>query len=149
MAITSQSLGMLLPSMMFDIIWIFRLMDATNVRVQAGLSGNVNVPAPTNGVYIEKKAADTQYFGTSMRGSGETRTAALATVDTNWTKLRIRRIDASTFGFTVNDGTELTLAPALQPTATVWPFISVETQVAAIRTYHLDYFWMKVAGLVR
>jgi len=91
----------LLASESFDLTWVFRLnVNDANTRVRLGFSSDATIDAPVSAIYLEKQGADTSWFGTCRNASTESRTAALAAVDTGWHKIRIRRIDSATVGFT-------------------------------------------------
>ncbi len=61
---------------------------------------------------------------------------------------RIRRVDASTVGFTVNDGTEVTATGNI-PTATLSPFIAITNTTANAKSVDIDYFDLMVRGISR
>lgn len=140
-----------LASEMFDLLWAFRLnVNDANTRVRLGFSSDATVDAPVSAIYLEKQGADTSWFGTCRNASTESRTAALATVDTGWHKVRIRRIDASTVGFTLDALAEVTLATANVPGAVgVHPFTQITNLEAALKSLDHDFFRLKVTGLVR
>lgn len=89
--------------------WIIRpLTTDADYDVRLGVFSDGTANPPANGVYFERLAADTSWFGVTRNSSTQTRSSALAAFAGDWFKLRIRRIDASTVGFTVNGGTEVT-----------------------------------------
>lgn len=139
----------LLPAQSFDLTWVVRLNQTdANTEARFGLSLDWTLLAAASGIYVEKKAADTQWFGVCRNAAAESRTAALGTVDTGWHKFRIRRIDASTIGFTLDAGTELTLATNI-PTAAQLPGTQLTNTAAADKTIDYDLFRMRVTGLAR
>lgn len=141
--------GPLMASESFDVTWLFKLNQTdADTRVRLGLSSDWTSDVPANGVYLEKTLVDTQWFGVCRAASAQTRTAALATTDTNWHKVRIRRVDASTMAFSFDGGAEVTLA-ATVPTAAVTPGMHIFNNVASSKTIDLDYFRLRVTGLVR
>ena len=97
-----------------DVYIIFRLV-ATNADFdfRAGLSANCGSVTPSHALYLERLAADTSFFGVSRNNTSETRTSALAAHDTSYHKIRIRRIDASTVGFTFDSNSEVTLTSTI------------------------------------
>lgn len=92
-----------------DQTWIVRpaTTDA-DYDVRVGLFTDATANPPTGGVYIERLAADTNWYGVTRSGGTQTRSASLAAFAASWIKLRIRRIDATTVGFSVNGGAEVT-----------------------------------------
>lgn len=133
----------------FDVLWMVRLnTNDANTAVQIGLSRNPAIINPNDGAYIEKQAADTSWFGVNRAGGVQTRTAAMASVTTNWVKFRIRRIDASTIGFTVDTNTEVTLTTNV-PTTTVQPCVSISNTANADKNIDIDYFHLLIFGLSR
>ena len=137
------------PAAMFDLNWIFRPNTVdSNTLIRVGIGTNPTATPLTDGIYLEKLAADTQFFGVTRAASSQTRTAALATVNAStWYRIRIRRIDASTIGFTLNGGTEVT-ATATVPTAVLTPFVYI-TSASGSKTLDVDYFDISFSGLTR
>jgi len=141
----------LLASELFDLTWVFRLnVNDANTRVRLGLTSDATIDAPVSAIYLEKQGADTSWFGTVRNASTESRTAAIAAVDTGWHKVRIRRIDASTIGFTIDALAEVTIATANVPGAVgVHPMTQLFNIDAVSKTLDHDFFRMKIGGLVR
>lgn len=133
--------------------WMVRIKHFdgnTTMRMGVCDSSAFTGASPTNGVYFEKLAADTAWFGVARAANSETRTAALSggiTVDA-WNKLKIRRVDSTTIGFQIDSGTELTLASNI-PTVGVTGFASVTTHTTASKQLDLDYAHWKFTGLAR
>lgn len=146
---TSSSFQPMNGSMNFDLTWMVRLNtnDAATLA-QLGLNSNPATGVPVDGIYIEKLAADTSWFGVTRAASTQTRTAALATVTTNFVKFRLRRLDANTIGFTVDNGAEVT-ATTNVPTAALHPFLLIFNSAAANKTVDIDYFHLLITGLSR
>jgi hypothetical protein len=144
------SAGIFLASEFFDETWIFRLTQTdADTRVRIGFSSDWTTDTPVSGIYIEKILTDTQWFGVGRAASTQTRTAALATVDAAvWHNIRIRRIDATTVGFTLDAGAEVTVA-ANVPNVGVIPGFNIFNGAAASKTIDVDFFRLKITGLVR
>lgn len=135
----SVAFGVLLAAETFDVQFIVRLNtndSSTLVRVGLGLDPTNNPPA--NGLYVEKLAADTSWFGVTRASSSQTRTAALAATSTSWVRLRIRRLNSTTIGFSINGGTETT-ATATIPTTGLAPFVQIINAAASNKTIDVDY----------
>jgi len=133
----------------FDSWLVFRLGQAdADTKVRLGFSGDWSNDAPAAALYLEKTYADTQWFAVARNASAQTRSAALATCDTGWHKLRIRRLDAASFGVTLDAAPEVALSSNL-PAAALFPGGHVVNQIAASKTVDLDFFRLRVVGLGR
>lgn len=142
--------GLFLPAELFDMTWIVRLnTNDANTVIRMGLTSDPSSSAPTHGIYVEKKAADTQWFGTCRATNSENRTAALATIDTNFHRFRIWRSDASTISFSIDGGTALTQTSTI-PTAALMVGLTITNNSAAEdKTIDLDYFSLRITGMSR
>jgi hypothetical protein len=148
---TNPPTGTLNPAKTFDMTWIIRAnADSTNISMKVGMSDNMASTTPTNGIYVERLGSDTSWFGVTRSGGSQTRTAALITsAAATWFKFRIRRVDASTIGFSVDGGTEVT-ATATIPTAMMQPGILITNPAAAAATtLDVDLFDLRISGLSR
>ena len=140
----------LIASELFDCIWVFRLnVNDANTRVRLGLSSDATVDAPVSAIYLEKQGVDTSWFGTCRDASTESRTAAIAAVDTGWHKIRIRRIDAATVGFTIDALAEVTLATNAPGAVGVHPMTQLFNIDAVSKTLDHDFFRLRITGLAR
>jgi hypothetical protein len=132
----------------FDITAIIRLTQTdTDTTFRVGLMNVVTDNPPAEGIYVEKAAADTQWFGVTRTGASPTRTAALITSDTGWHKIRIRRINSTTIGFTVDTNAEVTLA-ATVPTGALIPSFCLGS-ASGSKSMDVDYFSLAITGLAR
>jgi hypothetical protein len=96
---------------MFDVLIIAKLItnDAnTTMRIGLFAAGGQTSDPPSDGIYIEKLNTDTQFFGVTRTASTQTRTTAISTCDTNYHSFRIRRVNGSTIGFTIDNSIEQT-----------------------------------------
>lgn len=144
----TTTFSVLLPAEDFDARFLVRLnTNDANTRVRIGFYGS-NADQPTDGIYVEKLPADTQWFGVTRASSSETRSTALASTSTSWVTLRIRRIDASTIGFTADSGTERTNTANI-PTAGLNPTVFIETTTTADKTLDVDFVRVDITGLSR
>ena len=133
----------------FDATWVFRLNTAdANTRARLGFSVNWSINAPTDAIYLEKLESDTAWFGVARAASTQTRSAALGTADTDWHRLRIRRIDASTVGFTLDDGAEVTVAADV-PAVAAQPGTHLVNTTTDNKTLDHDLFTLAIRGLTR
>lgn len=134
----------------FDALWIVRPVNVdANTVLRAGLQPSQGGSAqPIRGVYLEKLAADTDWFAVAREANVETRSAALGAVAAAWTAIRVRRIDAGSIGFSLNDGAETVLTSNL-PTLALVPFVVVGNTAAADKAIDIDFFSLTISGLSR
>lgn len=89
--------------------WIIRPVTTdADYDIRVGLFSDATQNPPSNSICFERLAADTSWFGVTRDSGAQTRSAALAVFAAGWFRLRIRRINATTVGFTINGGTEVT-----------------------------------------
>lgn len=96
----------------FDMFFIFRangtLANSTNrFGIFLFSTAETNNP-PTDGIFFERLGADTNWFGVTRAASTQTRTNTAVAANNNFMRFRIRRIDASTIGFTIDGNAEVT-----------------------------------------
>src|SRR4029453_15895174 len=108
------SSGVHLGADLFDAVYVFRLSQLADCKLRVGPSQSHNADGTaTDAAYLEKLATDTNWFFVTRGASVETRTPTGLAADTNWHKVRIRRIDAGTLGFTLDAGTEILVTATL------------------------------------
>jgi hypothetical protein len=147
--LVNSAAGMFFPAAMFDMLWIFALAQTdTDTGVRIGMGSDPTANPPANGIYLEKLYADTQWFAVTRASAAQTRSAAVATCDTNYHKVRIRRIDASTIGFTFDGGAEITQTLTI-PTAALVPVAAIVNQSAVDKSLDIDFFSLRITGLNR
>mgnify|MGYP001587930422 CR=1 FL=1 len=133
----------IIPADSFDTIFIFKVPSVTSVTFVMGLYGS-----NADGLYLEKLSTDSNWFAVSRVSSTQTRAdMGVAAIDT-WYKVRIRRVDGATIGYTINSGSEVTATTNI-PTAGLHPYIYVVTTEAVNKYIHIDYFDMIFTGLSR
>lgn len=139
-----------LPSGFFDITWLCRpVNNDTNTIYRIGMF-NPNVAASLgDAIYFDKAGADDFFKGTCLNTSVATSTASFGAYTANtWHKFRLRRIDASTIGFTFDDAAELTVATNV-PTVPLVPAAYSGSLAAANKDLDVDWFRIRISGLVR
>lgn len=140
----------ILPTDIFDTTFIVRLnTNDSDTQVRVGLSRTGSGDPASDGVYIEKLYTDTSWFGVTRAGSLQTRSAALASASTNWLTARMRRVNSSTVGFTLDGGTEVTATLTIPTTQQIAPFVQIKNQVASAKTIDVDYYEVRITGLSR
>jgi hypothetical protein len=145
----NSSNAFMLPSFMFDMKVCLKLnqVDALTL-LRIGFTDSVSSLAPNNAFYIQKAMAGTEYFPVGRAGSAETiGGTALGTVTTDFEIFRIRRIDASTIGFTVGENVERTMTTGI-PTNPLVFVILMQTGEAASKTYDIDWFSLLVEDVL-
>jgi len=142
--------GNILPAEMFDMLWVFRLNQAdVDTASRIGWGNDSSANPPNDGIYLEKLLADASWFAVTRAASAQTRSAAIAAVVAGaWNRLRVRRLDAATIGFTLNSAAEVTLAATI-PAAALNPFTHIINGAAASKTLDLDFFSVRITGLSR
>jgi hypothetical protein len=145
------TVGVVHTSDMFDVTFVVRLQQSdSDTLVRFGLANDATANPPANGVYIEKLAADTSWFGvtrTSTPTQSQSRTAALGSTNTSWIKGRIRRLDASTIAFDMGGGVQT--ATTNIPNAALQPFVAIWNSAAVNKVIEIDYIDLSVPGLTR
>jgi hypothetical protein len=134
-----------------DLVVIWRLpFTNADFILRAGLMADFGTLTPTHGVYVERLAADTSYYGVSRNNSVETRTAALKAQGTVWNKTRIRRISATQVGFTMDGGSEVTLSTNIPDAADTLNFgVQLTPTTTTARDVILDWFALKTVAITR
>lgn len=147
---TFETTGVIDPASNFDMTFIIRPnLDTTNIHMKVGMNNNIGSTTPSDGIYFERLGSDTSWFGVTRSGGSQTRTAALITSAVAWFKFRVRRVNGSTIGFSVNGGSEVT-ATATIPTAMLHPGVFITNPAAAANvTFDIDLFTLRVSGLSR
>jgi len=138
----------------FDEVWWRCALPvlSTDVTYRFGIADAGTNAAIVHGAYLERLPADTSWFGATVNNSTGGRTAALAAPAANtFFTARIRRISATSVGFSVNRGAEVTLATNIPDAAdNCIPFLHIVNQAtapAAARAIDIDYFAMRLLPL--
>lgn len=140
----SAGAGIVQGASNFDSLWYVRLnTNDANTLIRVGMSDNCGA-GTFEVAYFEKLAADTTWFSVTRLGATETRNNTTFPTSTSWVKLRVRRIDATTIGFTVNTNTEIQNTTNT-PAGTLQPCIYIDNNIAASKTVDVDYFSLSLA----
>jgi hypothetical protein len=122
-------------------------MTATTAdfTVRFGVCSGAFADPPTDGVWFERLAADTSWFGVTRSAGVQTRTAALVAQDTAFHNFRCRALTATTVGFQIDRGAEVTVATNIPGSALgSMIFHQIIPSAAAARSHTLDF--VSVAG---
>lgn len=149
---------MLLPSMNFDNYFIVRPQSFDgNCSLWVGYQDtNSGTGDANNMILFEALSTDTNWFTTTRNGGTVARQNTTIPATTgNWYTFRLRRIDASTLGFTVvtvngvasgvGEFTETTEIP----TTTLGWAMRMRSHTAANRTCEIDYWDQLITGMAR
>ena len=134
-------------SSFFDMTLILRpKQNNTNVAFLFGLVGDSYV----NGAYFQKDPADNFFHGVCRASSVSSVTGAFSAYTANtFYKFRVRRVDASTIGFSINDGTEQALTTNV-PAGLVYPQIWATSPITtADAQLDIDLIDIAITGMTR
>lgn len=122
----------------FDSVWIFDPNhNDSNTQMRVGFLDDATGDPPVNGIYLEKLAGDSNWFGVTRASSNETRTSTGISVGTNFIRLRIRRV-GSNVHFSIDGGAETTNS-ANVPAVLAAPVFQIKTTTTAAKTMNVDY----------
>lgn len=143
----AQSLGLVRLSEIIDSTWIIFLQTAgADFALKFGFLDRLDIATPTNGVYVEREAADTAWFA-NVRSAGVSArtTTAVSVAASTWFKFRLRRISDTSWGFTVNGGTEIVVTTGVPAAATmVTPGLIITPTTTTARSVDIDFFSMRL-----
>lgn len=137
-------------AVVYDETWIVKLnTNDTDTYVALGITESTSgsIP-PTNGAYLEKAAADTNWFCVNNNVAGITRTDTGIAVTTNWVTIRIVANASGTTCLidgvsTVNTSNIITTAMVMMPN------LIISNIAAASKTIDIDYWQLIITGLSR
>lgn len=135
----------------FDSYIILRPNSTADITLRIGHFGAGTTSTdnpPTDGIYFERLSTDTNWFGITRASSAETRTDTSVAGTTSFKKFRIRRTDASTIGFSIDGGTEVTSTTNI-PTGNAGIVLQVRQTTATAKSYDVDYFDTLISGMSR
>lgn len=136
----------------FDrLTWIIKPATAdADFKLRFGLSSDFTSETPAAGVYFERLASETSWYGVTRSASAEGRTAALAAFSADWVRLDLRRVDVDTVAFSVNGGAEVELStnvPAASESLAVGNHIVPTTTTS--RQVRMDFFSLRLLAQTR
>ena len=155
----ATGLLMLLPSMTFDNYFTIRPQNFDgNCSLWVGYQDSTSgTGEAANMILFEALTTDTNWFTVTRTGSGAVtrQDTTIACTSGNWYTFRIRRIDASTIGFTVvtvngaASGVAEKTETATIPTTTLAWCLRLRSHTAVDRTCEIDYWDQLITGLTR
>jgi hypothetical protein len=130
----------------------------TNTLYRVGFMTDPSANPGADGVYVEKLPADTGLFAVCRAASTSTKDGtALDTTGvgtktwgtTDWLHLKIRKVNTTTIGFSINGQAERTLNTNV-PTNSISVFFGVgNNNTAVAKTLDIDYFAFILTGISR
>lgn len=139
---SAASVGALGSNSGWDYNCVIKLGSTSNIAIRVGFTsaGQQAVDTPSNGIWVryDTAAADTQFtFESRSGGVSTTSVTNSKNADTNFHAFRIRSTVAGTLRFSVDGGTETSIATNV-PSAALLPVIQVITRTAGAATATLD-----------
>ena len=137
------------PSEYFDGIFKCYPTEITNAIHRIGFS--LGTPMSVKSMCFECTSADTNWFAYANNGTGTTRTDTGIARSTSYKTFRIRRVDASTIGYTIDNNSEILITTNLYTGASggLAPRIEVITTAVNVRHLTMDFFSLRITGLSR
>lgn len=137
------------PSTNVFIRWMTRLnTNDVDTTVRIGAANSTSGAPPNDGIYFEKAAADTNWFCVTRASSTQTKTDTGIAVDTNFHTFSWRR---DGYGVTcLIDYVPVVPSQSSNiPTVFLAPFSYIINSAPASKTMDIDYFELRLTGLVR
>ena len=141
-----------------EIVYIVKLSftAAATLNMAFGLMNAGGISSFSEGVVISRLAADTDWWGEVWNTGSKTRTSnALLTdaaANNTWHKFKIRRISSTSWGFSVDNGTEEVISAGNYPDDTdmVLPtFAQYNSSGTTVHRFYIDYFHIRVKPMTR
>lgn len=134
----------------WDIRFLLRMntVDA-DTQVRIGLSGSGSGDPDANGVYFEKLYADLNYKFVTRSAGVQTRTSWVGYSAGAWYYFRLRRINATTIGYTGTGSADITQTTNIPTGIALQPFVQIKNQSAVNKTMDVDFFELGMGGLAR
>lgn len=146
--ILNSTSNVLDPSAQYKLTFVQKLnqVDA-NTTFWSGAANSSTVSVPNDGIYIEKRDADTNWFCVTRASSTQTRTDSGVAITTNYVTLTEERTGSSV-KFYINGALVCTHTTNI-PTTGLDPAAFLINSAAASKTYINDYFELRITGLAR
>lgn len=131
-----------------QVIWVVRLnVNNNNTEARHGSMNLITANPPANGIYIEKAAADTNWFCVTRSGGVQTRTDSGVAVDTNFHTFRYT-LNSSGAMFSIDNAGVCGTHTTNLPTGFATPTSQLSNIDAVAKSADYDYFQFNV-GLTR
>lgn len=146
--ILGSSTNSLDPALPHKLTYITKLNQVdVNTTVWAGAANSSIVSIPADGIYIEKRDADTNWFCVTRAAASQTRTDSGVAITTNYVKFELERTSANV-RFMI-DGALVCTHTATITTTALNPGLLIVTSAAASKTIVMDYFELMINGISR
>lgn len=133
-----------------EVIWITRLNNNdANTTVRIGSLNSFIENPPTRGIYFEKLDGDTNWFCVARESATETRVDSGIAVNTNFTTFLYRLTSSGAVFFIDNVATSCGTIATNLPTNMMSTTLQLINSAAASKTLDVDYFQLKLVGMVR
>lgn len=143
----SGTQAQIVPASIYNQLFRARInTNDANTTVRIGLSNSCTVSLGT-GSYFEKLDADTDWFAVNNNGGTTTRVTTGIAVNTSFNIFSISKT-ASAVEFRINGVLTNTISTNV-PASSIQPCAQVINSAAAAKTFDIDYFQIRITGLVR
>lgn len=144
-----QSANAIDPALPTNLLWIARLNNNdANTTVRIGATNGTVANPPADGIFIEKLDADTNWFCVTRAASTQTRTDSTVAVTTNFTNFAYTR-NSSGVQFSINNVNVCSIMNTNIPTVFLDPIVTIVNGAAVSKTIDIDYFEIRITGIVR
>lgn len=136
------------PSSLYTQIFVLKLnqVDA-NTTLWAGMGASGQVSVPNDGIWFERRDADTNWQCVTRNTSSQTKTDTGIAASTSYITMKIQRTTSNVI-FSLN-GAVVCTHTATIPTVFLNPGWLLTNSAAADKTMTIDYYEMTMAGLSR
>lgn len=140
--------NLFLPAAAHSVLWVVQLnTNDANTTVRIGAQNSTALSPPDHGIYFEKLDGDTNWFCITRAATVETRTDSTIAVNTSFNTFAYNR-NSSGVAFFINN-VQVCSHTATIPTSALSPDAMIVNSTVAAKTFDVDYFQMKITGLVR
>ncbi len=119
-----------------------------DTQMRLGSMASSGSITPVNGIYFEKLGADTNWFCVTRQASTQTRVDSGIAVNTSFHGFRYTRTSAG-IQFSIDGVNVCGVMTTNIPSTFLDPALQLTNNVAAAKTYDVDYFEMKIEGITR
>ena len=129
--------------------WIFAPSAiSADCAYQVGMMAAFGALLPAHGIYLERLAADANWFFVSRNNGVQTRVDTGVVLDLNWVKVNFRRVSAASVGFRINNSAEVFINTNIPDAGDSFNVGLQRTPTGIIaRNMKLDFFSMKSAAI--
>lgn len=118
-----------------------------NTTIRVGLINSFTANPPSDGLYLEKLDADTDWFCVARNGGVQTRVTSSVPTSTAFTTVEIPKRSGAV-DFKINGANVCNISSNL-PTTFLDPAVQIISSVAESKTFDIDYFSLQIDGISR